>query len=179
MKNALNAMKWVLGGSATLALAAPADAAVREVSSVFYVSKSENKNQVHYAIRLDDRCAPTGASPMFAYWRMLERDARATEPLLDREQPAYGILEQRVLERTGDGGTVRVVLRALPSRPILVTSVASSEGCVVTATTQVGGTRALLTSIHAQLKWPFGVDHLLVSGRAVTGGRALTERIVP
>jgi hypothetical protein len=176
-----NAMACLFGGSATLAISTFTDvaAAAREVPSVFFISKSENKNQVHYGVRLDERCAPLGASPVFAYWRTLEVNARTTEPLLAIEQRAYGILEQRITERTDRGGTVRVLLRALPTRPIVITSVANGATCDVTATTLVDGVPAVLTGIHAQLKWPFGVDHLLVSGRAVSGGRALRERIVP
>jgi hypothetical protein len=110
---------------------------------------------------------------------MLERDARATEPLLGRETPAYGIRDQTVTSRGERGGTVRLVLRALPGRPLLVTSFASGEGCGATASMVLAGTPAALTSIHAQLRWPFGVDYLLVTGRALSDGRSVVERIAP
>jgi hypothetical protein len=151
----------------------------REVASVFFVSKSENKNQVHYAVRLDDRCAPAGSAPVTPYWRMLERDATATEPLLSREVPAYGIAEQTVVSRGERGGVVRLVLKALPSRPILVTTFARGDECVATASLAIAGVPATLTDIHAQLRWPFGVAYLQVSGRALSDGRAVSERIVP
>lgn len=102
-----------------------------DVASAFYVSKSENRNQVHYAVRLDEQCAPAAAAPVLPYWRMLERDAHATEPLLQREVPAYGIAEQSVVSRGERGGVVRVVLRALPSRPLLVSGRALSDGHTV------------------------------------------------
>ena len=35
----------------------------------------------------------------------------------------------------------------------------------------------MLTSVFAQLRWPFGVSFLLLSGRAQTDGHALRERV--
>lgn len=52
---------------------------------LFSISKSENKNQVQYAIRVDDRCEPATTAPVFAYWRMLEKGPTVTEPLLAHE----------------------------------------------------------------------------------------------
>src|SRR5580692_8073537 len=62
-----------------------------ESAPLFFVSKSENKNQVSYAVRLDAECRPTGAAPVFAYWRMLERSPVVVEPLLALEEMAYGV----------------------------------------------------------------------------------------
>ena len=153
--------------------------ATHDVASAFYVSKSENRNQVHYAVRLDDQCAPAGAAPVQPYWRMLEHDAHATEPLLSREVPAYGIAEQSIVSRGERGGVVRVVLRALRSRPLLLTTFASGQSCAASASLVIGGTPATLTNIHVQLKWPWGVAYLLVSGRALSDGHAVSERIEP
>ncbi len=148
--------------------------------AVFLISKSENRNQVHYALHLDDRCAPVGPSPVQPYWRMLERGAHETEPLLKREVPAYGIREQSVIDRGERGGVVQVVLRALPSRPLLVTSFARRDGCGATAFMVIDGSPATLSSIHVQLRWPFGVDYLLVRGRGLGDGQhPVTERIAP
>ena len=97
----------------------------RDVESVFYVAKSENKNQVHYGIALDAWCAPVGDTPVFVYWRMREVGPSVTESLLPREVPAYGLAEQRVLDRSPDGGRVTIALRALPSRPIVITTAAA------------------------------------------------------
>lgn len=155
-----------------------ADAA-HDVPSVFFVSKSENRNQVHYAVRLDDRCAPIGPAPVLPYWRMLERDAHATEPLLVREVPAYGIAEQSILSKGERGGVVRVVLRALPSRPLLVTTFPSGGSCAATASLVIAGAPATLISLYVQLRWPWGVDYILLNGRALGDGHAVAERIAP
>ncbi len=151
----------------------------RVVGSAFFIAKSENKNQVHYGVRVDDRCSPAGTEPVFAYWKMLELGPTATEPLLSREVPAYGIAEQRVVERTESGGRVVLRLRALGSRSIEVTTAARDGGCVATATTVIDGAPASLANVFAQLRWPFGVDYLLLQGRALDGGRLLRERLSP
>lgn len=147
-----------------------------DVQSVFFVSKSENKNQVHYGVRLDAHCAPRGGAPVAAYWRMLERGPSDTDELLGHEAPAYGIAQQRVTARGDAGGTVRIALRALPGRAIDVTTLKNADGkCSATATTAIHGAVAQLQHVHAQIKWPFGVDKLVVSG--VANGGAITETI--
>ena len=142
---------------------------------VFFVAKSENRNQVHYGVRLDRACRPAGETPVFPYWRMFERGPLATEPLLAVEQPAYGVA-QRVVERTDLGGSVLVTLNALPKRPIVIESTAVGTTCTANARVAIGGVPATLASVFVQLRWPFGVDSLLLSGRA-SDGHAVRERI--
>jgi len=151
--------------------------ASHDVSSAFFVAKSENRNQVHYGVHLDATCAPSGGAPVFAYWRMLEHGPAATEPLLSREQPAYGIAEQRVGERRADGGRLVVRLRALPDRIIEIVTGPREGGCEATASTVIDGAPATLSSVFAQLRWPFGVDYLMLSGRSLADGRVLRERL--
>src|SRR5580658_1302022 len=63
----------------------------RERLPLFSISKSENKNQVLFEVRLDTRCRPIGDAPVVSYWRMLERSTESVEPLLSVEGRAYGI----------------------------------------------------------------------------------------
>jgi len=165
------------GGLVALAGAVARGEAGRDVASVFLIAKSENRNQVHYGVHLDAACAPVGPTPVFAYWRMLEQGPHATEPLLSREVGAYGFVEQRVVERGADGGRVTLRLRALPARPIAIETRAHDGVCEATATTFIGGAAASLRSVYAQLRWPFGVDHLVLSGRSLADGRAVEERL--
>jgi hypothetical protein len=130
-----------------------------DVPSVFYIGKSENKNQVHYALQLDERCAPRGAAPVFGYWRNLEKGPSDLSPLLGIEQPAYGIATQSV-----SGNTVRVTLRALPERPIAITARKEAGGCSAVASVRINGAEARLRDVWVKLAWPLGVDHLLVTG---------------
>ncbi len=169
----------MLAALALAARVAGGDPAGAAVSSVFFVAKSENKNQVHYGVRLDASCAPAGSQPVFAYWRMLEHGPTATEPLLSREQGAYGIAEQHVLERSQEGGRVLVRLGALPDRPIAVETSRRDGVCHADATMVIGGSRASLTRVFAQLRWPFGVDYLELSGRSLSDGRVVRERLSP
>jgi uncharacterized protein DUF4833 len=151
------------------------DTDAHSVGSVFFIGKSENKNQVHYGIHLDQACAPVGDAPVFAYWRMLEQGPLATEPLLAREVPAYGFVARRPASRDSRGGRVVVTLNALPARPIAIDSTASGDTCTAKAKTAIGGVLASLTSVFVQLRWPFGVEYIVLSGRA--DGSVVRERV--
>jgi hypothetical protein len=151
--------------------------AERSVRSVFFVAKSENRNEVHYGIALDSACRPVGVSPVFAYWQMRERGPLATEPLLSREVPAYGVSEPQRVDRAERGGRVVFTLKALPKRAIAIDAAPDGAGCIATAKIVIGGTAAALTSVFVQLRWPFGVDYLELSGRAIPDGRRLRERL--
>jgi hypothetical protein len=148
-----------------------------DVASVFFVAKSENRNQVHYGVHLDATCAPTGAAPVFVYWRMLEHGPVMTESLLSREVSAYGLADQRVVERRIDGGRIVVRLRALPDRPIEITTASRDGQCDAFATMPIDGTPAALASVFVQLRWPFGVDYLQLAGRSLSNGHPLRERL--
>jgi hypothetical protein len=161
-----------------LLLAAPAFAALpvqfgpRDVRSVAYVAKSENKNEVHYGVALDERCMPAGPSPVYGYWQMREHGPSAVEPILDREQRAYGIASQVV-----SGNTVKVRLRALPDREIVVETSRSGEACAARAVSSIDGRPARLANVYVKLGFPFRVKYLLVQGVALEAGEALRERV--
>jgi hypothetical protein len=168
----------VLGGA--FLLAAPlARAAEKEVPTAFFISKSENKNQVHYAVKVDDACAPVGNEPVRPYWRMLELGPSATEPMLGHEMPAYGLASQRVTERSGAGGTVQVTLRAYPSRVLTIVLAKAPNGqCTATTHTTIGGHHAQLQSIHLMLRF-LGVDSVILQGTARGTGQPVREVVKP
>jgi hypothetical protein len=139
-----------------------------DVASVFFISKSENKNQVHYGLHLDSQCAPDGAQPVYAYWQMREGATPHVEGLLAREESAYGIASQVVT-----GTTIRLVLRALPDRPILVHVARTDAGCVATPTTMIARSVATLDHVFVQIAWPFGVSYLELFGK----GAGIEERL--
>jgi hypothetical protein len=100
--------------------------------SLFTISKSENKNQVQYALKVDTQCSPAPSQPIYAYWRMNEWGPGRTAPLLGRELPAYGVLDQKVLEKESGGGKVWLAIRAVPSHPVLAeTNLTSGGACQV------------------------------------------------
>ncbi len=158
-RKAVVAVATFLGATS---LAAAASAA--EIPSAFEIAKSSNKNQVHYAVEVNDVCAPIGSAPVRPYWRMLERGPNATEPLLDREQRAYGIASQRA-----EGSIVHMVLRALPSRPITIQTARAADGtCTATTTVDISNVMARLHDIYVKQSL-FGVDYLLLTGWADSG----------
>jgi hypothetical protein len=142
-------------------LAADAGADEREIPSAFVISKTQNRNQVHYAVKVDEACRPVTAAPVRPYWLMLTKGPQVTEPLLDREQPAYGLARQQV-----EGSAVRLVLRALPGRPVLIQTWQGPDGaCLSAAVTTIAGSRARLFNVHvACALLCTGVDHLVLTG---------------
>ena len=143
---------------------------------LFSITKTENRNYVQFAVRVDARCVPEGAAPVHEWWRMLEHGPEATEPLLSQEQPAYGIASQQVTTVRDDGGEVRIALRALSDRSLVVeTRRAPSGACEAFARTSIGGADARLYNVHAVLAWPFGVSKLLISGWEMASGRVVRE----
>ena len=156
------------------------DAGRAETTDVplFTISKSENKNQVQYVIRVDDRCAPASDAPISAHWLMLEQGPSVTEPLLKRELPAYGPASQSVVERTAEGGKARLTLMAMPNRPIAIdTFKGASGGCQARPVTSVAGADAHLFNVYVKLKWPVGVSYLLLQGWSLDGKQIVTEKL--
>lgn len=149
------------------------------VTTVFFVAKSENKNQVHYGIHLDDACAPIGETPVYAYWQMLEHGPSSFEPLLPRERRAYGIAEQRVLERGSRRSRTRVTLEALRSRPMIIESYSDGTRCVARAVLAMAGAPAVLGDVFVQLRWPFGVAYLMLAAHSLEDGTLVRERVEP
>jgi len=169
-----DAAKALLVGAMFVCMLVTSSAASSDktIPSALFVSKSENKNQVHYGVRVDERCSFTSSSPVFPYWKMLERGPDATEPLLAREESAYGIASQRV-----SGDTVTVTLHALRSRPITIRVARTDSGCVASAETTIDGQTARLFNVHVALGF-LHVDHLVITGWA-TDGHVLRERVRP
>ncbi len=160
--------------SSVALISAPAGADPRfgrwDATSAFFIRKSENRNEVHYAARMDAQCAFVGAHPVFAYWQMKESKLPRAEDLLPREERAYGIAAQIV-----SNGTVQMTLQALPDR-VIVLSAGKGEGvCTASATVTVGAGSVRLDHVFVQLAWPFGVSFLeLVGPRGVW-----TEKVRP
>jgi hypothetical protein len=155
------------------------DALLRQGACLFFISKSENRNQVAYAVHLDAACRPVGDAPVYAYWLMLERSPDAVEPLLPRERGAYGLGAQHVVPSGESGGTVVVALRSLPDRKIVVHTRRQDGMCVAEATTRIADTPARLFNVHARLAWPFGVASLEIAGWAQSDGHVVRETVRP
>lgn len=147
-----------------------------DFTSVFSISKSENRNEVVFGIHLDAQCVPVGDAPVFPYWRMNEKGPTVIEPLLGLEERAYGIERQRVLPSAGAGGKVEVVLRAMPSRPVVVATAPGTGKCEALATLPISGETGFLYNVYVKLSG-IHVDYLLLSGWAEDRQRVLHERL--
>lgn len=150
---------------------------VAPVQSIFFIAKSENKNQVHYAVQVDADCRPIGAHPVYGYWRDLEVGPRAVSKLLDHEQRAYGLSEPRYVRAGATGGQIRVALRALPERPLIIETFRSGKRCAARTRIVIAGQPALLESIYVDLGFLFSVNYILVRGVRVADGAAVSEKI--
>jgi hypothetical protein len=148
-------------------------APIAELPSVLVIAKSSNKNQVHYAARINEVCALTGPSPVRPYWRMLERGPYATEPLREGEQRVLGIERQAV----GDDG-VQIALRGMPARPITIHTWRGPDGhCSASAEMTIAGMQARVDRVYVQQKL-FGIDYVLLTGHAEDGS-IVRERVWP
>jgi hypothetical protein len=144
-----------------------------EIPDALVITKSSNKNQVNYAVQVNEACVPAGPSPVRPYWRMLERGAAATEPLAEAELRAFGIVRQNI---GADG--VDLVLRGMPERAISIRTWRKPDGaCASAVNMTIAGVPARVANVHVQQKL-FGVDYVLVTGWSPAGA-VVREKIAP
>lgn len=144
-----------------------------ELSDVMVVAKSSNKNEVHYAAYVDEKCAPAGATPVHPYWLMLERGPGVTEPLSSRELRVLGVASQDVA-----GDTIRFVVSGIPSRTFIAHTGRGAEGtCTSWVETTIAGAEARLLGVYVKQKL-FGVAYVLLTGRTPEG-KDVQERLSP
>ena len=151
-----------------------------DVPTVFYFSKSDDRNRVDYGLKLDTSCAPVGDEPLFPYWREFETQPPGvhTHTLKFFEYAGYGVSEQRIKKLDGKI-ELTVKLKALP-RDIVIT-IEKGEGgkCVVTPRAVIGGSpNVQLVSAYIKLKSGWSVEYVEVKGRTADG-RNLAERLLP
>ncbi len=153
----------------------PAPAAL--LGSVFHISKSENKNEVHYAVQIDTLCRPFGERPVYGYWREFEEGPRTVAPLLHHELPAYGLNPPRSIERSENGGRVMLSLRGFPERVLTVETYHDASGCHARALTTILKQPAVLDSIYVKIGFLFSVDYAIVRGQRLADGSPVQEKI--
>ncbi|MET0384761.1 MAG: DUF4833 domain-containing protein [Polyangiales bacterium] len=159
--------------------AAPTTLPVAAVQSLFHIAKSENRNQVHYTVQVDSACRPIGARPVYGYWREFERGPRVMSGLLDLEQPAYGLLPPRYVQRNAAGGQVGVSLRAFPRRPLVIDVFPIGKQCGARTIVSIDHQSAILTSIYVDIGFLFSVNYALVRGVRLSDGQRVQEKLRP
>lgn len=150
-----------------------------DVATAFFVSKSDDRNRVDYGVRATPACAPIGAAPVFAYWRRFEPGQPLLGDLNALDARAYGIAQQQVRVREAGGSWIELSLNALPAQRILVLIRPAGRGCVASARSSIAGREAHLDRVFVQLGGPLRIEHVMVYGRDVATGEALTERRAP
>jgi len=153
----------------------------RPIDSVFFIEKSENRNQVHYGVRVDRNCAPIGDEPVYGYWRNLEEGKDARSPLLGIEQRGYGVSIMRSQARTTGGGSVQFSLRGLAGRRIVIDTFSTPQGCRAVAAARILDQVAELRSIYVKLGGLLNlqVDRLLLRGTGLSSRADLIETVRP
>jgi hypothetical protein len=172
-----NAKTQPASGAAGAATPVPTTLPVASVQSIFFIAKNENKNQVHYALVVDAACRPVGTHPVYGYWRDFEKGPKAVSPMLEHEQPAYGLGEPRYVRATPTGGQVRINLRGFPERPLIIDSFRQGSNCVTRTTTTILKQAALLTSIYVDIGFLFSVNYAILRGVRVADGAVVQEKI--
>jgi hypothetical protein len=148
-----------------------------DVRSTFHVAKSENQNQVHYAVRLDAECRPVGTRPVFAYWQRLKGKKRVDGELDGLGSGVYGASDEQKVARTAQGGSVELFVKALKKVRITIEVQKSTQGCRAVPYTTILGQRVRLSHAFLQLGL-FGVlpKYVDVVGYRVSDGVRIAER---
>jgi hypothetical protein len=151
-----------------------------DVRTLFFISKSDDKNRVDYGIRLDAECRATGSDAVFAYWREFEPPPPVrTHALSFMDRLAYGISAQGPIKSSGKGGEHYLRLKRYP-RDIRISTQKGSGGCeAVVRTTIAGVPSARLASIFAKLSGPLSVAYIDIAGTHPKTGALLQERLKP
>jgi Domain of unknown function (DUF4833) len=165
---------WIIAWSCLTAATVQAGSAA---IPVFHIAKSENKNQVHYAVKVDSHCRPVGEQPVYGYWRNLENGEKDVSKLLNHELPAYGLTEPRAIRVTPTGGEVHIALRGFPDRALIIQTLKTADGCRARALTSIAKQSAVLRSIYVKLGFLFSVDYAIVRGVRLPDGQPVQEKV--
>ena len=153
-----------------------------DVQTVFYISKSDDRNRVDYGIHLDASCAPVGDDAVFQYWREFERSPPVRVHGLGMfEYIPYGISEQRTISRTSSGGSHTIKLRQLDKMLIRVVSQKGADGrCSAEARTVISSKECVLIFAYVKLRkggLAPSVDYIDLHGRDVSTGQEVLGRL--
>jgi hypothetical protein len=153
-----------------------------DVPTVFFISKSDDRNRVDYAIHLDAHCVPTGDDAVFQYWREFENSPPVrihTFGFFDNI--AYGISEQRTIRPTPTGAVQVIKLRQFRTAVIsIVTKQEAGGHCSAVARTVINGKDSELSYIYVKLSKGGlvpSVDYLDVHGKDPDTGQDVAQRL--
>jgi hypothetical protein len=153
-----------------------------DVQTVFYISKSDDRNRVDYGIHLDEHCVPTQDDAVFQYWREFENSPPVRIHTLGLfEYVAYGTSEQRTIRKSPVGSLHVIRLRQFNKNAIAIYSRKEADGrCSSRARTVINGKDSELTYIYVKLfrgGLAPSVDYIDVHGKDPDSGHDVQERI--
>jgi hypothetical protein len=153
-----------------------------DVQTVFYISKSDDRNRVDYGIHLDANCAPVGDDAVFQYWREFENSPPVRVHGLGMfEYIPYGISEQRTISRTSSGGSHTIKLRQLDKMLIRIVTQRGADGrCSAEARTVINRKECVLIFAYVKLRkggLAPSVDYIDLHGRDVSTGQEVLDRL--
>jgi len=168
----------------TLTRSAPAGEVhfgANDIPTLFFISKSEDRNRADYGMRLDGRCAPLGNEPVFPYWREFEPPPPVrTRPMSEFSKLGYGISTQQVVRRTETGGETAIKLKQVGRSISITTSRGSNGRCAALVRMTIGKVpQAELLSVFVKLSGPLKVAYLDIKGRDRATGKPIEERLKP
>jgi hypothetical protein len=166
----------VLVATAAAILAVCGVAAAESPESVFHIDRNKNRNQVHYGVRVDERCVPVGPEPAYNYWLRLEKTPPTVTELSYLQQTAYGFQSQQV----ESDGRVEVRLRSFPNREIVIRVTPVGGKCKAETFMTIDGKSAYLDKVFVfadeGILMPT-VRYIELHGRS-NDGHAVYEKIV-
>lgn len=146
----------LVGGAITMLLVPTNHSYATSLNSIFFITKSDNGNQVHYGVETNANCSLKGSKPAYPYWKLA---SGRLEGLQSYEVPAFGIASQSV-----SGNKVVMELNGLRgrriSKSIMIRSTQSgSQRCKISAFTKINGEVTQLLKVHIDL-----TKHSFLSG---------------
>jgi len=149
-----------------------------DVHSVFHVAKSENRNEVHYGLRLDAACRPVGKRPVFAYWKRHRSTGQVDAPLEGLGRHFYGASDRQNVRMDERGGHVQMHVKALERVVVDIAVQKTERGCVALPTTLINGERATLSRAYLQLgRFGLSVKYVDVMGTRPRDGARVVQRV--
>jgi len=145
---------------------------------MFYIDKSDNKNVLYYAIKMDekDKEKINSKKPLDIYWIMYAEKGQR-EGFAIGEEGQFGIKHKEI--EKGTKFIINVNSKLLNKRDITITL--KENGCAE-AVTKIEGKEAILKSISIDIpSKSFGlpnVSHLDIKGAALANGSELNERVI-
>jgi hypothetical protein len=152
-----------------------------DLETLFFISKSDDRNRVDYGMRLDSRCAPYGEEPVFPYWREFEPPPPVrTKPMGAFSKMGYGISTQRVVKRTATGGETTIKLKQVGRVIFITTSRGANGRCSALVRMKIANVQyAELVSIFVKLSGPLSVSYIDIKGKNLATAKAIEERLKP